>query len=550
MAPRPVALAALVAALALLDASLAFHNVWPTPAIAWHGELSVELAALLLILAAARRGTDRPPVRAPLVRLLAILWLLLVIGHYADVTTPALYGRDINLYWDIRYIPDVAAMITTAVPVWARIAVTVALAIVVVVLYTIFRWALGRVVAAMDDRRVRRAASVVSAALMLVFLAQQTGERMPSVPEFATPVSATYARQIRLVAGAMSASKTLAPSPAMDGDLALTRGADVFLIFIEAYGAVAYERPDIAPRLVAKRAELDAAIRDTGRRAVSAFVDSPTFGGSSWLAHISLMSGVEVRDPETNARLMTERRETVVTDFARRGYRTVALMPGLRQRWPEGGFYGFDEIYGAARLDYRGPEFGWFAIPDQFTLAKFDTLELDRESRPNLFVFYPTISTHFPFSPTPPYQPAWDRIFDAHPWDGPTVIRAYAQQPDWTHFAPGYVDAVSYTYATLAGYLRKHAGRDIVFVILGDHQPAAAVSGEGASWSVPVHVVASRPAIVERLMARGFHAGLTPARPALCRMHALLPILVDAFGDRQPSAPSSAAERGRAAYSF
>jgi len=550
VAPRPVALAALVAALALLDASLAFHNVWPTPAIAWHGELSVELAALLLILAAARRGTDRPPVRAPLVRLLAILWLLLVIGHYADVTTPALYGRDINLYWDIRYIPDVAAMITTAVPVWARIAVTVALAIVVVVLYTIFRWALGRVVAAMDDRRVRKAASVVSAALILVFLAQQTGERMPSVPEFATPVSATYARQIRLVAGAMSASKTLAPSPAMDGDLALTRGADVFLIFIEAYGAVAYERPDIAPGLVAKRAELDAAIRDTGRRAVSAFVDSPTFGGSSWLAHISLMSGVEVRDPETNARLMTERRETVVTDFARRGYRTVALMPGLRQRWPEGGFYGFDEIYGAARLDYRGPEFGWFAIPDQFTLAKFDTLELDRESRPNLFVFYPTISTHFPFSPTPPYQPAWDRIFDAHPWDGPTVIRAYAQQPDWTHFAPGYVDAVSYTYATLAGYLRKHAGRDIVFVILGDHQPAAAVSGGGASWSVPVHVVASRPAIVERLMARGFHAGLTPARPALCRMHALLPILVDAFGDRQPSAPSSAAERGRAAYSF
>ena len=543
MAPRSVAPAALAAAIALLDASLSFHNVWPTPAIGWRGELSVELAVLLLILAAARRGGGRPPVRAPAVRLLAILWLLLAIGHYADVTTPALYGRDINLYWDIRYMPDVAAMITTTVPLWATSAAVVALAIVVAALYAIFRWALGRVVAAMDDRGVRAGAAVASLAIVLLFVAQQASERVPSAPEFATPVTATYARQIRLVAGAMSASRTLPPSPAMDGDLALTRGADVFLIFVEAYGAVAYERPDIAPRLVAQRAELDAAIRDTGRRAVSAFVDSPTFGGSSWLAHISLMSGVEVRDPETNARLMTERRETVVTDFARRGYRTVALMPGLRQRWPEGTFYGFDEIYGAARLDYRGPEFGWFAIPDQFTLAKFDTLEVDRDPRPNLFVFYPTISTHFPFSPTPPYQPAWDRIFDAHPWDGPTVVRAYAQQPDWTHFAPGYVDAVSYTYATLAGYLRKHAGRDMVFVILGDHQPAAAVSGEGASWSVPVHVVASRPAIIERLMARGFHPGLTPARPALCRMHALLPILVDAFGDRQPTAPSSAAVR-------
>ena len=210
---------------------------------------------------------------------------------------------------------------------------------------------------------------------------------------------------------------------------------------------------------------------------------------------------------------MTEHRDTVVTDFARRGYRTVAVMPGLRQRWPEGAFYGFDDVYGAARLDYRGPEFGWFAIPDQFTLAKFDTLELDRAPRPNLFVFYPTISTHFPFSPTPPYQPAWHRIFDAHPWDGPDVIRAYAQQPDWTHFAPGYVDAVAYTYETLAGYLRKHAGRDIVFVILGDHQPAAAVSGEGASWSVPVHVVASRPAILDRLLARGSRTRAPRALP-------------------------------------
>ena len=46
------------------------------------------------------------------------LWVLLVLGHYADVTTPALYGRDINLYWDFRYMPDVAAMVARAAPLW------------------------------------------------------------------------------------------------------------------------------------------------------------------------------------------------------------------------------------------------------------------------------------------------------------------------------------------------------------------------------------------------------------------------------------------------
>ena len=109
-------------------------------------------------------------------------------------------------------------------------------------------------------------------------------------------------------------------------------------------------------------------------------------------------------------------------------------------------------------------------------------------------------------------------MFAEHPYDGPAIVRAYAQQPDWTNFGPGYVDAMSYDYATLAGYLRVHADRDFVMILLGDHQPAAAVSGEGAPWDVPVHVIASRAAVLDRLRAGGFRNGLTPParRSAAC----------------------------------
>jgi hypothetical protein len=534
----------LVAAIALLNASLSFHNIWPTPLIGWTGELSLEAAVLLLLLLFANSAGAIRSRRAA--GAIAAVWVALVIGHYADVTTPALYGRDINLYWDARYMPDVAAMIARAAPWWLILAVGAAVGGALGALYVAFYWALARIVDALPDRGARIGMSVLAGAVVVLFGIQQMRSRPFSENTlFSTPVSVTAARQARLVFGALHASSTLPASPAMDATLGAVSGADVFLIFIESYGAIAYEKPDIAPHLVAPRAELDTAIRSTGRGVVSAFVDSPTFGGSSWLAHISLMSGVEVRDPETNARLMTEHRESIVTVFERRGLRAVALMPGLRQRWPEGAFYGFDEIYGAERLDYHGPEFGWFAIPDQFSLAKFDALEVDRADRPRVFVFYPTISTHFPFQPTPPYQPDWTRMFDAHPYDADAIVHAYDRQPDWRHFSPGYVDAVSYTYRTLAGYLHEQSGRDAVFVVLGDHQPAAAVSGEGASWSVPVHVMTSRPAILDALVARGFHTGLVPARPTLGRMHALLPILLDAFSGRQPSAPSTAAARTR-----
>ena len=84
-----------------------------------------------------------------------------------------------------------------------------------------------------------------------------------------------------------------------------------------------------------------------------------------------------------------------------------------------------------------------------------------------------------------------------------------------------------------ADYLRRHADRDFVMILLGDHQPAAAVSGKGASWGVPVHVIASRPRMLDRLVARGFRHGLMPARPSLAHMNALLPILLDCV--RQPT---------------
>jgi hypothetical protein len=67
-------------------------------------------------------------------------------------------------------------------------------------------------------------------------------------------------------------------------------------------------------------------------------------------------------------------------------------------------------------------------------------------------------------------------------------------------------------------------------VLLGDHQPPAVISGESGSWDVPVHVIASRPEVVDRLIASGFREGLAPRRPQVATISGLLPILLDAFG--------------------
>jgi hypothetical protein len=517
---------ALAVSLVFLNASLTFENVWPTPGIRWGHALSLELAACVLLLSVAHR---RAPALAR--RILPAVLVVLVAGHYFDVTAPGLYGREFNLYWDSQHLGNVSAMLARAAP-WWLIAAVVGVAVVAVgAAYGLARLAVGQLAAAMARRPVRLALGSLAGAVILLFAAQRLPGGLPIDVAFADPVTPAYVRQARFglaLAGADAAAPPLGSSPALDTGLRGLGGVDVLLIFVESYGAITYETEVISAGLARSRAELEAAIRETGREVVSAYVESPTLGGSSWLAHLSLLSGVEVRDQYAYTSLMASRRDTIVTNFARRGYRTVALMPGMRQAWPEGAFYGFDVIYGRDQLEYEGPQFGWWSIPDQYALARLDALERRPSPRAPVFVVFPTSTSHAPFGPVPPYQPTWSRVLTKEPYARADVERAMAVSPDLMNLRPSYARAMAYEYMSLAGYVREQAD-DLLMIVIGDHQPPAAVSGRDASWHVPVHVIGSRPHVLDRLREGGFRPGLKPQRPSIGVMHQLAPMLLDAF---------------------
>ena len=522
-------------ALALLNSSLAFVNVWPTPKIRWANAISIELVVCVLLLAIAHRwaGTLAR-------RVLPVLWVILVAGHYLDVTAPGLYGREFNLYWDSQHLGNVTAMLSRAAPTWLILVAAASVLAVFVALFVVARIALGWLASAMEWPHARRALGAAAVLLLVIFGAQQLSAQPAAVVPFADAVTPAYARQVRFVlamVGPGAVAPRLGPTPALHNSLARLEGADVLLLFVESYGAVTYETPAIADGLVESRADLRSAVVETDREVITAYVESPTFGGSSWLAHLSLISGVEVRDQYAYTSLMASSRETMITNFSRRGYRTVALMPGMRQAWPEGEFYHYDQIYGRDLLDYRGPQFGWWSIPDQYALAKIDALERNRLTRKPVFIVFPTSTTHAPFGPVAPYQPDWSRMLASDAWAKADVDRSMAAVPDLTNLRPSYTHAMSYEYATIAGYLRQHPRDNMVIVALGDHQPPAAVSGRGAPWSVPVHVFGRRGPILNRLIEDGFREGLDPRRPPIGPMHMLTPMLLEAFSSPTSDGP-------------
>jgi hypothetical protein len=305
----------------LLNASLVFENVWPTPKIRWANALSIELAACVLLLAIAHRWAD-----ALTRRVVPAVWVVLVAGHYLDVTAPGLYGREFNLYWDSQHLGNVTAMLARAAPLWL-IALSVAtLAAVVVLLFVVARVALRWLASAMERHTARRALGVTATALLAIFAVQESSAPSAAIVSFGDPVTPAYVRQVRFVLamlGPGAVAPWLGPAPDLTNSLAALEGADVLLVFVESYGAVTYETPAIADGLVESRADLSVAVTETDREVVTAYAESPTFGGSSWLAHLSLISGVEVRDQYAYTSLMASNRETMITNFARRGYRTA-----------------------------------------------------------------------------------------------------------------------------------------------------------------------------------------------------------------------------------
>jgi phosphatidylglycerophosphate synthase len=636
----------LLAALALLNVALSFHARWPTLGVEWRWELSPEFALLVLVLGLVAATRGRPSLA--LDNLLAGLLTLLVLGRYFAVMASALYGRPVNLAADAAFLPDVLAMILASASWYGLLGLPLALLVLLGLVFAALRWALGRIIGALDASGPRRLLTLAAGAACAVYLVGAVSPGLAWEGGFARPLTLDLAGQIQRAAPLLTSkfpaavaekqagapeipplptpTSTLTPTPiptststpmptptqaatttprvspvvaptvtetALDGVL----GAQVIILFAEAYGAVTFDRPALAAALAPAREELAAALAATGRGVVSARVRSPTFAGVSKLAHASFLTGIEVRDYDAYSQLLDEQGETLVHRFARAGYRTLAVMPGLKyEGWPEATYYGFDAVLDAQALDYHGPDFGWWRIPDQFTLARLDATEFAKANgtgiataaspgtgvghslgpgpgivtatgtgtgagrgadagagnliNPPRLIVLGNISTHAPFHPPPPYQPDWNRLLTVEPFgpvppitdqeDEAPVRQALLADP-----AGAYARTFDYFLRVLAGWLRLRDDLDLVLLIIGDHQPLAAVSGEGANWEVPVHLITARPALREAFLAAGFVPGLDPGTQVLGGMADLNRTVRRAFDSTCDSANDSANDSGR-----
>lgn len=504
-----------VLALAWLSLMLNLPN-WPA---FWFGINHARLAPEAIALAAAcalyglLRG-DRPraarragPGSRPRAGPWALAAVLLVLAalRLADLAANLTLGRQVNLALDLPLLPSILEVLTaSATPVQLALA-AVGIPVVLAGILVLNRLS----VSAMAGFAGRRpGAAVVLAGAVLA-----TGPVLAGIPGVVQPlhwsVTALVARQVGLIGGTAAVRRDFRARMARDSwssvppDQLLGRlaGRDVTVVFVESYGRTVLTDPRFESRIGPLLAQAGARLADAGFTMRSGLLASPVRGGQSWLAHATLLTGLPLSGPSLYAMALTSNRATLAHLFGRAGYGTAAVMPAIRRSWPEGTVLGFDRILAADALGYAGPDFGWAAIPDQYTLSVLDRIA---PTAGPVFRQVVLISSHGPWRPTPPLVEDWDAIGDG------AAFRALTPVPQAAAIQGDYVQSIDYSLRALFGWIERSVRDGGLVIVLGDHQPAPLITGPGTSADVPIHVIGRDPDLVGAFAGWGFASGLLP----------------------------------------
>jgi phosphatidylglycerophosphate synthase len=292
------------------------------------------------------------------------------------------------------------------------------------------------------------------------------------------------------------------------------RGKDVVLVFIEAYGQQAVEGRFFSPEVDAALSNGDTELASAGFSARSGFLTSATYGGISWLAHSTLQSGLWVNNQRRYNDLVSTNRFTLSDAFKEAGWRTIADVPSDDYFWPQGtSFYHYNKTYDRRDVGYHGPTFAYASMPDQYTYAALDRLELSKTNRKPLFAEVDTVSSHEPWSRIPVQIP-WNEVGDGSIYNrpgmdqGPGSFDAYWSNPRRVQAA--YGKSIVYSLNTLVSFVKHADDKNLVMIVLGDHQPLPIVSGHQSNHDVPISIIAHDPSVLKQIGSWGWNPGLQP----------------------------------------
>ncbi|MFF9038575.1 sulfatase [Streptomyces sp. NPDC014892] len=500
-------------------------------------------AALMLVL------PRRPRLVAAVV--IGVGLAALVVVKALDIGFNQFLGRGFNVVLDWGLLDDAESYVQDTLGPTGATAAVVGLVVLVLLLFVVMALAVVRLVGLLVGHRDRAARGTIVAGTVWITCAA-LGLTPLENTAFASrnTIGFVQDRWVRVqetlrdeAAFAKEAKKDKFAEVPADQLLTGLRGKDVMIAFIESYGRAALEDPAIEPGVDAALDQEGEALAKAGFAAKSGWLTSATYGGSSWLGHSTFLTGLWIDNQSRYRTVTAGERLTLPGAFAKTdAWRTVGVVPGVQYNWPEGDFYGFDKVYDSRDVGYQGPKFSWSTMPDQYALSAFERLEAARKGDKPLMSEIILTSSHQPWAPLPEMVD-WNEVGDGSVFKD---IEKAGKDPadvftDPVKVKEEYGRSVQYSVHSLLQYVEKYGDENTVLVFLGDHQPMASVSGNGASHDVPVTIVAHDPKVLDRIDDWGWSDGLRPGDDApVWRMDSFRDRFLTAYGEEPKAAGSPA----------
>ena len=294
------------------------------------------------------------------------------------------------------------------------------------------------------------------------------------------------------------------------------RGKDVIIAFVEDYGEVAIRGTTFSTGIDTALRRDNASLASAGWSTQSAWVSAPGYSGISQMGHSTLQAGVWVNSVQRYAELIRTDRFTLSDAFDKAGWRTVSDSPADGDRWVTGtSFYHFGQLLNGSNVGYKGPKFSYATMPDQYTLAEFQRLELASGHKP-VMAEIDLVSSHAPWAPLPTMVP-WNKvgngsIFDPMPADSETPFTIGRSA---NTIRRDFSTSIQYSLQALTSWVTELNDPNLVLILLGDEQPGPPISTPGrASHNLPISIIAHDPSVFRQIASWHWQDGLVPGRSA------------------------------------
>lgn len=509
MKVRPPGVAAIVGLGLATGLMLGFHRWAADPRLLTILAPTVETLAFVLAVWAVSRASRAQ--RLLLVIVAATTATLIVFG-VGEGFYRAVFRRAFVPWTDLSFLPALLNMVF-ATDRFARIALVATLVAAVVALVAGLVFVVARVLYRCLLRSNRLEIAAALAILLALALPRAIDRISSDDPWDPPPLAALAVRQLAPPKAPLPPAPSLAHTavaiePGPDYALPYLRDRDIHLFIVESYGHTVLSNGDHRDLMEPVYERLGLRLRRAGYRTRTGFLVSPAFGGRSWLADATMLTGRFIETQHEYDSIVESGAENLTHMLGDAGYHRVLAAPGTYEAgesWRA--FYEFDQYLFRYDFGYRGPFVSFGAMPDQFLIKRAN--ELAGSGEKPLFMNYVLVSSHVPFDRLPAYVEDWSRLGDGSIFNE-LPIRTFDN--NWLtggEYPQGYVASIEYTLTSIVEFLARRDDESLV-IIVGDHQPRIPISDPDASFSVPVHIVSRDDSLVDPFRHYGFGRGFAP----------------------------------------